>query len=106
MATLIDVPLFGIIIVAAILFAASMTKGIIGVGLPIVVVPLLSMVVPLPTAVAIVAIPLVLTNLAQAYAGDPVPVALKALWPILAGTAAGLIAGVYLLTSFSPDNLK
>jgi len=103
---LIDLPLFGIMLLAGILFAAGMTKGVIGIGLPIVAVPLLSLVVPLPTAVAIVAIPLLLTNLAQAYAGDPIPVALKALWPVLAGTAAGLIGGVYLLTSLSPDILK
>jgi uncharacterized membrane protein YfcA len=106
MTNLLDLPLLGIMIVAAILFAAGMTKGVIGIGLPIVAVPLLSMVVTLPTAVAIVAIPLLLTNLSQAYRGEPIPLVLKGLWPILAGTAAGLIGGVYLLTSLSPDILK
>jgi len=71
MTNLIDLPLFAIMMLAAVLFAAGMTKGVIGVGLPIVAVPLLSMIVPLPTAVAIVAIPLLLTNLTQACTGDP-----------------------------------
>src|SRR3954454_15284595 len=106
MTNLIDLPLFAIMMLAAVLFAAGMTKGVIGVNLPIVAVPLLSMIVPLPTAVAIVAIPLLLTNLTQACTGDPIPVALKALWPVLVGTAAGLVVGVHLLTSLSPEILK
>ncbi len=106
MTNLSQLPLLWVATLAAILFAAGMTKGVIGIGLPIVAVPLLSLVVPLPTAVAIVAIPLILTNLAQAYAGDPIAVALKTLWPVLAGTAVGLIVGVQLLTGLSPEILK
>jgi uncharacterized protein len=106
MLQLVNLPLAEILVLSAILFAAGMTKGVIGVGLPIVAVPLLSIVVPLPTAVAIVAIPLLLTNLSQAYAGEPIHTVLKALFPVLAGTAIGIIAGVHLLTSLSPDILK
>src|SRR6266700_842927 len=106
MTNLGHLPLLWAATLGAILFAAGMTKGVIGIGLPIVAVPLLSLVVPLPSAVAIVAIPLILTNLAQAYAGDPIAVALKALWPVLAGTAVGLIVGVQLLTGLSPEILK
>jgi uncharacterized membrane protein YfcA len=106
MTTLTDLPLFWVTILAAILFAAGMTKGVIGIGLPIVAVPLLSLIVPLPTAVGMVAIPLILTNLVQACTGGPIPTALKALWPVLAGTMVGLIVGVELLTGLSPEILK
>jgi uncharacterized protein len=106
MTNLIHLPLAGIMVVIAILFAAGMTKGVIGIGLPIVAVPLLSMIVTVPNAVAIVAIPLLLTNLSQACRGEAIPLVLKGLWPILGGTAAGLIGGVYLLTSLSPTVLK
>jgi uncharacterized protein len=106
MLSLLHLPPAGIMVVVAILFAAGMTKGVIGIGLPIVAVPLLSIVVPVPTAVAIMAIPLLLTNLAQACRGEPMSVVLKGLWPILGGTAAGLIGGVHLLTSLSPSILK
>lgn len=103
---LIHLPLGWMILVVAILFLAGMTKGVIGVGLPIVAVPLLSMVVPLPTAVALVAIPVLVTNLSQACGGEPVVGVLKQLAPILAGTAVGIIGGVYLLTSLSPAVLR
>jgi uncharacterized membrane protein YfcA len=106
MTSLIHLPLAAIVVVVAILFAAGMTKGVIGIGLPIVAVPLLSTVVAVPTAVAIVAIPLLLTNLSQACRGEAIPLVLKELWPILAGTAAGLIGGVHLLTSLGPSILK
>jgi hypothetical protein len=41
--------------VTAILFIAGMTKGVLGIGLPIVAVPLLATVVPLPVAVTLLA---------------------------------------------------
>lgn len=106
MTYLTHLPLFGIVAVAAILFAAGMTKGVIGVGLPTVAVPLLSLVIPLPTAVAALAIPLFITNLTQAFGTDRIGAVLRGLWPILAGTAGGLIIGVHLLTGLSPDILK
>jgi uncharacterized protein len=106
MINLIHLPLTGIIIAVAVLLAAGMTKGVIGIGLPIVAVPLLSMVVPVQTAVAVVAIPLLLTNLSQACRGEPILLVLKGLWPVLGGTAIGLIGGVHLLTSLSPSTLN
>ena len=103
---LIHLPLAGIIAVVAILFAAGMTKGVIGIGLPIVAVPLLSTVVPVQTAVAVLAMPLLLTNLSQACRGESITLVLKGLWPVLGGTAVGLIGGVHLLTSLSPGALN
>jgi uncharacterized membrane protein YfcA len=103
---LADLPAIGVIAIAAILFAAGAAKGVIGVGLPAVAVPLLCLIVPLPTAMAALAIPLLITNLSQAFAGDRIVVVLRHLWPILAGTAAGIAVGVQLLTELSPDTLK
>jgi uncharacterized membrane protein YfcA len=103
---LADLPTIGVVAIAAILFAAGMAKGVIGVGLPAVAVPLLCLIVPLPTAMAALSIPLLITNLSQAFAGDRIVVVLRHLWPILAGTAAGIFVGVHLLTGLSPDTLK
>ena len=95
-----------VVTVAVILFAAGMTKGVLGIGLPIIAVPLLSAVVPLPSAVALLAIPIVVTNLAQAVAGEPLLVVLRRLRPILLGMVAGVFIGVTLLTGLSPQTLK
>jgi uncharacterized membrane protein YfcA len=106
MTDLMDLSPFGFIVIAAILFAAGMTKGVIGIGLPTVAIPLLSIVMPLPTAVAALAIPVLITNLAQVFGADRLGSVFRALWPILAGTAGGIVIGVHLLTSLSPDTLK
>jgi uncharacterized membrane protein YfcA len=46
MTSLIDLPAIGILVIVAILFAAGMTKGVVGVGLPTVAIPLLSIMIP------------------------------------------------------------
>ena len=106
MTGLIDLSPFGLIVIAAILFVAGTTKGMIGIGLPTVAIPLLSIVLPLPTAVAALAIPVLITNLAQAFGADRIGAAFRVLWPTLAGTAGGIMIGVRLLTCLSPDILK
>jgi uncharacterized protein len=103
---LTDLSPFVLLVVAAILFAAGITKGIIGIGLPTVAIPLLSTVMPLPTAVAALAIPVLVTNLTQAFGTERIGAVFRVLWPILAGTAGGIVIGVHLLTSLSPDTLK
>jgi uncharacterized protein len=106
MTGLTDLSPFVLLVVTAILFAAGITKGMIGIGLPTVAIPLLSLVMPLPTAVAALAIPVFVTNLTQAFGAERLGVVFRVLWPILAGTAGGIVVGVHLLTSLSPDTLK
>jgi uncharacterized membrane protein YfcA len=106
MTGLMNLPISGILAVAAILFAAGMTKGIVGVGLPTVAVPLLSIMMPLPAAVAALTIPVFVTNLTQASGADRMRVVMRTLWPILAGTAGGIVVGVHFLTGLNPHVLK
>ena len=51
------------------LVTAGAAKGLIGVGMPIVAMPLVSHIIDLPAAVALLSIPLVLSNLRQAIEG-------------------------------------
>ncbi|MGA8402090.1 MAG: sulfite exporter TauE/SafE family protein [Stellaceae bacterium] len=74
--------------------------------MPTVAVPLLSLLLPLPTAVAAVVLPVFITNLSQVFGTDRISVVLRVLWPILAGTVGGVLIGVHLLTGLSPDVLK
>jgi uncharacterized membrane protein YfcA len=106
MTGLIDLSPFGLLAIAAILFTAGTTKGLIGVGMPTVAIPLLSIVMPLPTAVTALAIPVLVTNLTQAFGNERIGSVLRSLWPIMAGTAVGIVIGVHLLTHLSPDTLK
>ncbi|MEJ0067863.1 MAG: sulfite exporter TauE/SafE family protein [Pseudomonadota bacterium] len=55
------------LICAAALFVGGFTKGIAGLGLPMVAIPLLAFAVNLPTAVTLLVLPTVVSNLFQAF---------------------------------------
>jgi uncharacterized membrane protein YfcA len=88
------------------LIIAGTTKGLIGVGMPIVAVPLLNLVVDLPVTVALLSIPLVISNIPQAIEGERIDFVLRRLSFILAGMAVGVVIGVRLLTTVSSSTLK
>jgi hypothetical protein len=88
------------------LFVAGTTKGLLGIGMPIFAVPLLSLFVDLRIADILLAIPLIVTNIPQAIQGDRIPIVLRRLWPILAGMVVGVAIGVTLLSTTNPSYLK
>ena len=58
-------------------------KGVLGVGLPLVVVPLLSLMLPTPTAIALVAAPVLVSNLWQTYDSRASRHNLQRFWPLI-----------------------
>lgn len=54
-----------LLIVLATIFAGSVMKGAIGIGLPLLATPILSIRLGVPTAVAIISIPIIATNMGQ-----------------------------------------
>jgi uncharacterized membrane protein YfcA len=88
------------------LFAAGSTKGLLGIGMPIVAVPLLNLIVDLRVTVVLLAIPLIITNIPQAIVGDRIAVVLRRLWTVLAGMVVGVAVGVTLLSITDPAYLK
>lgn len=69
-----------IALLAASLAIAGLVKGAIGVGMPVLAFPLLSMLVDVQTAVMLLSVPLVLCNIPQALEGGLVP---QTLWSLL-----------------------
>ncbi len=49
----------------------GLVKGTLGVGLPLVVVPLLSLILSSPTAIALVSVPVVVSNVLQVWQATP-----------------------------------
>lgn len=88
------------------LVAAGAAKGLIGVGMPIVAMPLLSQFVDLPAAVALLSIPLVLSNMRQAVEGGGTIAALRQLAPVLLGFGVGIFIGVSILLTLDGAWLK
>jgi uncharacterized membrane protein YfcA len=93
----------GLIVLLAIgLVIAGLAKGVIGVGMPVVAFPLLSMLVDVPTSVMLLSMPLVLSNIPQALEGGLVGQTLWSLTPVLVGMIPGVWIGVVVLLYVDP----
>jgi uncharacterized membrane protein YfcA len=88
------------------LLVAGMLKGVIGVGMPIIALPLLSMFIDVRASVMLLSIPLVLSNIPQALEGGKVLSCLTALTPVLIGMVPGILIGVTILLTVEPGISK
>ena len=71
----------------------GLVKGTLGVGLPLVAVPLLSLLLPAPQAMGLLVVPVLASNLLQAWQGGRLGFALRRFGPLmLAQLAATLLA--------------
>ena len=95
-----------IALLAVSLAIAGLLKGVIGVGMPIVAFPMLSMLVDVQTAVMLLSMPLVLSNIPQALEGGLVGPTLWSLLPVLVGMVPGLGIGVAVLLHVDPAAAK
>ncbi|MFI4989213.1 MAG: sulfite exporter TauE/SafE family protein [Alphaproteobacteria bacterium] len=86
-----------IALITVILVLAGMTKGVLGVGLPLIAVPLLSQIVPVPLAIMTLSISQVLSNGYQAFQGRSLRAVLRRFWTLFLPLVAALFAGVRLL---------
>ena len=73
--------------VAGAFVLGGLVKGLLGVGLPLVIVPLLALVIPSPKAIALMGIPIVLSNVWQAADSGHVVYALRRFATLLVALA-------------------
>ena len=87
------------IIVAVVLslIVAGLLKGIIGIGMPVVALPLLSLFIDVKSAAMLLSMPLVLSNFPQALEGGKTGRCLMQLMPVILGMIPGLFLGVRVL---------
>ena len=88
------------------LVIAGLLKGVIGVGMPIIALPLLSMLIDVRASVMLLSVPLVLSNIPQALEGGEVIPCVAALVPVLIGMLAGTVVGVAVLLTIDPGMAK
>src|SRR3954452_17479509 len=74
-------------------------KGALGIGIPLLAVPLTAPFMELPAVMALLTVPIFVTNLGQAVEGGGTRAALLRLWPTLLALVAGTVAGVHFLVS-------
>jgi uncharacterized membrane protein YfcA len=87
-----------IIIVIGTFLIAGTVKGVIGLGLPTVSLALLTLAIDLPTAMASLLVPSLVTNLWQAFVGGSGVVILLRLWPFLLMATITVWIGAMALT--------
>ena len=89
-------------IIFLIFIIAGMVKGITGMGLPTVAISLLSLIMPIPLAVALLIIPSFITNVWQMLAGKALLAIFKRFfWMLLCVFICTFISASYLMSAHS-----
>lgn len=97
-----DVSATALIATIAALAVGGFSKGVLGVGLPMVATPILSTFMPITDAVAVMYLPILATNLWQALTGGHLVSALRRFWPMLLVTVAMIWVGTLSLIRLDP----
>jgi uncharacterized membrane protein YfcA len=88
------------------LIVAGLLKEVIGVGMPVVALPLLSLFIDIKAAAMLLSMPLILSNLPQALEGGKTGRCLMQLLPVLLGMIPGLFLGVRVLLALDANVAK
>jgi uncharacterized membrane protein YfcA len=91
-----------LVLVGGIFFLGGFVKGAIGLGLPTVVMGLLSIMMAPAQAAAMLVIPAIATNIWQMLAGPAFLELVRRLAPMMLGVALGTFATIGLLTGAGP----
>jgi len=94
-----------IALITGILVLAGLTKGVLGVGLPLVAVPLLAQVVPVPLAIMTLAVSTVMSNGFQALQGGRLGPVFSRFWTLFVPLVAALFFGARLLVDLDERKL-
>lgn len=84
-------------LVAAVFILAGAVKGVLGGGLPSIAIGLLSVMMPIPLAAALVVASSFVTNVWQSF-GPHFWVLMRRIWPMLLGICVGAWLGAGLMT--------
>ena len=95
-----------VVAVVCSLIVAGLLKGIIGVGMPVVALPLLSLFIDVKSAAMLLSMPLIYSNLPQALEGGKTGRCLMQLMPVLLGMIPGLLLGVLALLALDAHAAK
>jgi hypothetical protein len=84
-------------------FAAGGTvKGVLGIGIPLIAVPMLAGIMPPATTISLLVIPILVANVWQSLQGGYLVAALRRFWPALVTLVLGSAIGAQFLTTVDP----
>lgn len=91
---------------ALMLTAGGVVKGALGVGLPLVAVPLLSLILPASQAMGVVVVPVLLSNMIQAWQGGRLLLAIKRFAPLMLAQLVATLLAVWWSQQLSNKGLN
>ncbi len=98
------------LLVAAVCTAAiicgGVIKGTLGVGLPLLAVPVMSLFISSTQAIALVSVPVLVSNIWQVWQEGSLKASLKRFWPLMLTQALMTVGSVYWTLSFSVSELN
>ncbi|MBK19776.1 MAG: hypothetical protein CMM52_13160 [Rhodospirillaceae bacterium] len=89
--------LYVLVTVGIAFFCGGIVKGITGMGLPLTSIALMSVVLDLQVAIPLLVIPIIATNILQAFQGEHFKELMRKFWFMLLTAAVGVFAGTYAL---------
>lgn len=95
--------LSSILIIALAFLAGGIVKGAVGIGLPLVAVPIMAMVLKPTTAIALPIIPILISNLWQTWECGYFLVSLKRFWTLFIALIPTTLIGGQLLVSVDAE---
>ncbi|MBM3572918.1 MAG: sulfite exporter TauE/SafE family protein [Alphaproteobacteria bacterium] len=100
MAMPLELPAWDILAVVSLAFlAGGIVKGTVGIGLPLLAVPLLTLRFSVPEAVALVVIPIVASNTWQSLAAGMLAKTLRRFWPLILPMVVTIVIATRLLAA-------
>jgi uncharacterized membrane protein YfcA len=87
----------------AVFLLAGTVKGLVGLGLPTIVIALTTLVLPLTESIAMIALPTIFTNLWQASVGGNFWRILRRQWPLIAPLAVTLYGTMWVVGQKGPN---
>lgn len=84
----------------AAMVAGGTVKGVVGIGLPLVALPVMANFITVPKAIALLLLPSFATSVWQTFHGGQFSPSVRRLWPFLIGMAAGTWVSAGMLATF------
>lgn len=96
----------GLLLAGLCVALGGLAKGLVGLGMPLVALPLLTYLMPVREAVCLMALPMVVTNIYQMFEAGNVRATIRRFWPLLVALAVGIPLGAYFLSSLDSPVIR
>jgi uncharacterized protein len=92
--------------VAIAFLAGGIVKGVISLGLPLIALPLMTMIVDIKSAITLLMVPMILSNILQAVEGGGTLPLVRRFTPLLIALAGGTLIGTALFAALDRQVLQ